>query len=109
MEQDQHNARIGSCLRTILVQKNDRCFNAHQTNRIEAAEREKRMKERQAAKLRRKRQLAELRANAQSRSTGEELRKVERDKEAEERKRWEGEELERMRLEETAQLAGGDR
>eukprot|EP00903_Cladosiphon_okamuranus_P013821 g12863.t1 len=76
---------------------------------IEAAEREKRMKERQAAKQLRKRQLAELRANAGSRATGEERRKVERDKEAEERKRWEGEELERMRLQEAAQLARGDR
>lgn len=67
------------------------------------------MKERQAAKLLRKRQLAELRAKAGSRATGEERRKVERDKEAEERKRWEAEELERMRQEELAQLAGGDR
>lgn len=67
------------------------------------------MKERQAAKLLRKRQLAELRAKAGSRATGEERRKVERDKEAEERKRWEGEELERMRREEAAQLSGGDR
>lgn len=78
-------------------------------NRIEAAEREKRAKERLAAKLLRKRQLAELRQKAGSRATGEERRKVERDKEAEERKRWEGEELERMRREEAAQLAGGDR
>lgn len=67
------------------------------------------MKERQAAKLLRKRQLAELRDKAGSRATGEEKRKVERDKEAEERKRWEGEELVRMRHEEAAQLSGGDR
>ncbi|CBN75311.1 C2H2 zinc finger protein [Ectocarpus siliculosus] len=80
-----------------------------QKRMIEAAEREKRMRERQAAKLLRKRQLAELRANAGSRATGEERRKVERDKEAEERKRLEGEELERMSREEAAQLAGGDR
>ncbi|CAM9130207.1 unnamed protein product [Ectocarpus sp. 4 AP-2014] len=80
-----------------------------QKRMIEAAEREKRMKERQAAKLLRKRQLAELRANAGSRATGEERRKVERDKEAEERKRLEGEELEGMSREEAAQLAGGDR
>lgn len=78
-------------------------------HRIEAAEREKRLKERQAAKLLRKRQLADLRAKAVSRATGEEWRKVERDKEAEERKRWEEEELKRMRREEAAQLAGGDR
>lgn len=77
--------------------------------RIEAADREKRMKERQAAKLLRKLQLADLRAKAGSRATGEERRKVERDKEAEERKRLEGEELERMSREEAAQLAGGDR
>ncbi|CAM9128819.1 unnamed protein product [Ectocarpus fasciculatus] len=80
-----------------------------QKRMIEAAEREKRMNERQAAKLLRKLQLAELRANAGSRATGDERRKVERDKEAEERKRLEGEELERMSREEAAQLAGGDR
>lgn len=67
------------------------------------------MKERQAAKALRKLQLAELRATAGSRATGEERRKVERDREAEGRIRREREELERMRAEETAQLAGGDR
>lgn len=67
------------------------------------------MKERQAAKALRKLQLAELRATAGSRATGEERRKVERDREAEGRIRWEREELERMRAAEAAQLAGGDR
>ena len=77
--------------------------------RLEAAEREKRANERQAAKLRRKQQLAHLRAKAGSRATGEARRRVERDKEAEERRRWESKELERMKREEAAQLAAGDR
>ena len=76
---------------------------------MEAAEREKRANERQAAKLRRKLQLADLRAKARFRATGEARRRVERDKEAEERRRWESEELERMIREEAAQLAAGDR
>lgn len=76
---------------------------------MEAGEREKRANERQAAKLRRKLQLADLRAKAGSRATGEARRRVERDKEAEERRRWESEELERMKSEEAAQLAAGDR
>lgn len=84
-------------------------WETHCQTRIEAAEREKRIKERQAAKALRKLQLAELRATAGSRATGEERRKVERDKEEEGRIRREREELERMRAEETAQLAGGDR
>ncbi|CAM9173521.1 unnamed protein product, partial [Hapterophycus canaliculatus] len=75
----------------------------------EALEREQRNKERQAAKVLRKLQLAELRATAGSRATGEERRKVERDKEAEERKRWERQEQEGMSAEEAAQLARGDR
>lgn len=77
--------------------------------RIEAEQRQRRMNERQAAKLKRKLQLAELRARAGSRATGDALRRVEKDKETEERRRLEGEELERMRAAETAQMAGGDR
>eukprot|EP00904_Undaria_pinnatifida_P012820 jgi/Undpi1/8669/HiC_scaffold_25.g11134.m1 len=76
---------------------------------MEAADRERRAKERLAAKLRRKLQLADLRAKAGSRATGEAKRRVERDKETEERRRWESEELERMKREEAKQLAGGDR
>lgn len=76
---------------------------------MEAAERERRANERLAAKLRRKLQLADLRAKAGSRATGEAKRRVERDKEAEKRRRWESEELERMKREEAKQLADGDR
>lgn len=76
---------------------------------MEAADRERRAKERLAAKLRRKLQLADLRAKAGSRATGEAKRRVEKDKETEERRRWESEELERMKREEAKQLAGGDR
>lgn len=76
---------------------------------MEAAERDKRWKERQAAKLKRKLQLAELRASASSRAKVEERRRVEMDREADERRRREAEELTLMRTEEAAQLAGGDR
>lgn len=61
------------------------------------------------AKLKRKLQLAHLRARAGSRATGESRRRVQRDREDEERRRREGEELVRMRSEEAKQLAGGDR
>lgn len=78
-------------------------------SRLEAAERERRLKEMLDAKLKRKLQLTNLRARAGSRATGETRRRVQRDRQDEERRRREGEELIRMRSEEAKQLAGGDR
>lgn len=63
----------------------------------------------EAAKLRRKLQLAELRVRAGSRANGDARRRVQRDRESDNRRKRERQELDKMRREEAAQLAGGDR
>ncbi|CAM9637882.1 unnamed protein product [Ascophyllum nodosum] len=80
-----------------------------QTRMLKVVKYERRVREKQAAKLERIRQLAELRKVAGMRAAREERRRLEWDRQVEERRKRESRELELMRREEAAQLAGGDR
>lgn len=67
------------------------------------------MRQREAAKLEKKRQLDEFRSATKARVAQEERCHLEKDKEVKKEKRRESQELEKMKQEEAAQLAEGDR
>lgn len=67
------------------------------------------MREREAAKLVKTRHLDEFRSATEARVAQEERCRLEKDNAVKEEKRQESQELEMMKQEEAAQLAGGDR